>query len=80
MYGFFEKRNKTLWWAIITTVEFMLMMPFLGVIMAPLFYTPEYVASMVSILPFIVPVIIIECIAGAYLGYKIYKRTEKIAR
>ena len=78
IYGFFEKRNKLLWWAILIAVEYMLMNPFLGAMIWPLFYPPEFVATMVSAILLLLPVIIIECVAGGYLGYKIYERVKKL--
>ena len=78
IYGSFKKRNKLLWWAILVAVEYMLMNPILGAIIWPLFYPPEFVATMISATIFLLPVIVIECTAGGYLGYKVYERVKKI--
>lgn len=79
VYGTFKKQNKLIWWAILVTVEFWLLNPFIGLAMkSALLYPPEFMAKFVGVFPLIIPVIIIEAIAGGYLGYKIYQRVNQV--
>jgi hypothetical protein len=78
IYGFFEKRNKLLWWAILASIEFTVITPVIGLLVWPLVLAPETIALWKSALPLIYPVIIAETTAGAYLGHKIYRKVEKL--
>ncbi|MCW4015321.1 MAG: hypothetical protein NWF06_03040 [Candidatus Bathyarchaeota archaeon] len=79
-YGAFKKRNKLLWWALISTVGFWVLTPFIGTLLIkPLTYPPEYVAKLIEVILLLLPLIIIESIAGGYLGHKIYVRIKKDA-
>ena len=80
VYGTFKKQNKLVWWAILVTVEFWSLNPFFGLIIKSLLlYPPEFMTKFIGVLPLVLPVIIVESIAGGYLGHKIYKRVKKVA-
>jgi hypothetical protein len=79
VYRTFKKRNKLVWWAILVSVELWSLNPFFGLIIKSLLlYPPEFMMKFIGLLPFLLPVIIAECIAGGYLGHKIYERIKKI--
>jgi hypothetical protein len=77
-YGFFESRNKLFWWTILVSLEYNVTSPFLSIVLYYLFYPPEFVAAFINVVLLMLPVIIIESIAGGYLGYKVYERVEKL--
>ena len=78
VYEPFNKRNRLLMWAIIATVEFWILNPFIsGYLIKPLFFSPEYITKFIEVALLLLPVIIIESIAGGYIGYKIYRRLKE---
>lgn len=80
IYGFFKRSNKLRWWAIISTLELFLISPFVQMLNFYLFYLPTVLATFVNVILLMLPVIIIEGIAGAIIGYKLYQRIEKVGR
>jgi len=77
-YGYFEKRSKLLLLTLIFAVEYNLASPYFGLVFNYVFYPPEYVTAYASALVFMTPIIVIESIAGGYLGYKVYQRVKKV--
>ncbi len=77
-YGFFKRRNKLGIWAILSTLEFMLVSPFLQMVNFYLFYPPAFLTTFVNVILLMLPVIIVETIAGAFIGYKLYERVRKV--
>jgi hypothetical protein len=78
VYGFFERHNKLFWWTILLSVEYNVVTPVLSILFYSFFYPPEFVETFTSAVLFMFPVIIIESIAGGYLGYKVYSKVEKL--
>jgi hypothetical protein len=78
VYGVFKEKNRLLLWAILVTVIFWVMNPIFGLMVKPFFYPPQFIAKLVDVILMLLPVIIVESIAGGYLGYKIYRRVKKI--
>lgn len=77
-YCFFEKREKLLLWATLGSIEFTFVTQLLGLVVWPLVMTPEAITLWINTLPIIVPVVAAETAIGSYLGYRIYKKVEKI--
>ncbi len=77
-YGRFERKNKLIWWSILCSLVTVLVSPILFILIYS-FYLPNYAAVLGSIVFLLLPVIIIESIAGGYIGYQIYKRVERAA-
>ncbi|PVX25316.1 MAG: hypothetical protein CW691_04870 [Candidatus Bathyarchaeum sp.] len=77
-YGIFNKHNKLFSWSIIMSIEYWIMNPFFGAIVKQIFYSPEVVEQFVNVVLLLLPVIIVEAVAGGYMGYKIYKKVRKI--
>ena len=81
LYGFFEKKKNHLWWVILSQVYYWSMHSLWIVFFASLFFYPfEYMVEQwfIPIVSLMLPIIIIEGIAGGYIGYKIYRRVEKL--
>jgi hypothetical protein len=78
-YGFFKERKRQLLWVAITTTVFWMLNPLFGIaIKSLILFPPDYVASLISTVMLLYPVIIAESIAGALIGYVIYRRVTKI--
>ncbi len=76
VYGFFRKQDRLLLWAILGSMIFWVMNPIFGLMIKPFFFPPEFVTKLVDVIKLLSPVILIESIAGGYIGYKIYERTK----
>jgi len=75
-HGTFERKNKLVWWAILTQGYYWTTHPLLVLSFSKIFFPVEAVAPIMSL---ILPLMIIEAIAGSYIGYTIYRRVEKLA-
>jgi hypothetical protein len=75
------KREKRLFWWILTLQLFSWTThTFMNLLFFSLFIPMETVIEVVAPFMFVMlPIIIIEAIAGSYIGYKIYGRVEKIS-
>lgn len=77
VYGLF-KEKKLLWVTIVTTL-FWMINPLFGItIKSLILFPPDYIANLISTVTLLYPVIIIESIFGALIGYTLYKRVTKI--
>jgi hypothetical protein len=72
VYPFFKRRNKLMLAAIVFSLENFIIDGILRLATYPVFYSPEYASTFVGIFLMMLPVIIIESVAGGYLGFKIY--------
>jgi len=80
-YGYFESRNRLLWWIILLQIFFWATQPFwILVFLASLVYPLESVITIFFIPTMTIglPIMTISAIAGAIIGYKIYRRVENI--
>ena len=78
-YDSFKKRNNLKWWVIFGQVYYWTTESFWLVLVNLMFYRWEpVIATWYTIMPFILPIMIIEAIAGGYLGYKIFQQVKKI--
>ena len=78
-YGKFKRDNRLFRWILALqvyswTAHSFMLLPFLS-----LFIPMAAVISYFSLVTVMLPIIIIEAIAGSYIGYKIYRRVEKIS-
>lgn len=76
-YKTFRNWNKLKLWSVSCTLVFYGIMPFFSLLIRTLFYSPEAVALYVNVILLLSPVIIIESIAGGYIGHQIYLRLKK---
>ena len=81
-YKSFRKRNKLIWWGILSQVYSHTTQPVWTLLFVSVFLAPFEAVLRTWFFPVIVvvlPVIIVEAIAGGYLGYKTYLRVAKLA-
>ena len=81
-YESFRRRNKLLWWGILSQVYSHTTQPIWTLLFVSLLLAPFEAVLRTWFFPVIcvvLPVIIIEAIAGGYIGYKTYLRVSKIA-
>jgi hypothetical protein len=78
VYGFYKKKNRLLLWSIMGAVVYWVMNPFYGLMIKPFFFPPEFAFRILDILYWILPIIIVESIAGGYLGHKIFMRIKRL--
>jgi hypothetical protein len=80
LYGKFKRDNRLFRWILAlqvyswTTYSFMAL-PFLSLFIP----MEDVIAYFVTVLIVWLPIIIVEAVAGSYIGYKIYRRVEKIS-
>jgi len=83
VYGFFKRKNLLILWAISVQVYYWTThsLLILLILSSLLMYPFEAVLEnwYIPIFSVMLPVMIIEAIVGAYIGYKIYRRVEKLA-
>jgi hypothetical protein len=80
IYGFFKKQKMLLIFAIFVATEFLVMGPFFAILIWPLFTSPEVVSTFFNVTLMMLPVIIVESIIGAIIGFKIYERVKNLFR
>jgi len=76
-FGFFKRQDKLMWWVIIDMIIFFLMTPFVTSIYFSFVYAPEFVSFFVNNVILLIPIVIIESVVGAIIGYKLYERGKK---
>lgn len=76
MYEFVKKHNKLLWLTVLFSLQYHLMNSVFSIMIYYLFYSPQRLTSYISVISFVLPVIIVESIAGGYIGYKVYERVK----
>ena len=81
LYGYFKRKDKLLWFAVVTQVYSWTSQPIWTLLFVSLFLSPfESVLRnwFIPIILVVLPVIIVEAIAGGYIGYKTYERVKRI--
>lgn len=81
-YEIFKRRNKLLYWGIISQVYSHTTQPIWTLLFVSVFLAPFEAVLRTWFFPVIcvvLPVIVIEAISGGYLGYKTYLRVAKLA-
>jgi hypothetical protein len=81
VYISFKKRGQLARWAIFGQVFYWTLSPFVILLTLSLFYPINGVITtwFIPVMSIMLPVMIIEAIVGGYMGYKIYRRVEKIS-
>ena len=77
----FERKNKLVWWVVLAQVYYWATHSIWALLFYSLFIPLEEVLTnwFIPIGSVMIPVMIIEAIAGSYIGYKIYSRVEKLS-
>jgi len=80
-YGYFKKENRLFWWILLTQVYHWATLPLWLLPFISLFAPVEEVIEIwfIPVMSVMLPIMIVEAIAGSYTGYKIYKRIENVA-
>ena len=80
-YGYFQTRNKLLWWIILLQIFFWVTQPFWLLGFLAWFVYPLESVLRIFFIPTMtigLPIIMIEAIAGAIIGYKIFRRVKNV--
>ena len=78
-YDYFKRNDKLKWWVILGQVYYWVTDSFWLLLVNLMFYELEpVIATWYMIMPFILPIMFIEAIAGGYLGYNIFQRIKKV--
>ena len=77
IYTVFKNINKLFIWAFLSVLVFLTFTPIFVALNMLLFYPPSVLTAFVSVYFLLLPVTIIEIVIGSYVGYKIFKRTNK---
>ena len=80
-HGFFERRNKLHWWVILTQLYYWSTHSIWVLLLGSLLFFRFELALQfwfIPIMSVMLPVMIVEAVAGGYIGYKVYRRVEKI--
>jgi hypothetical protein len=80
-YGHFKSRNRLRWWIILLQIFFWVTQPFwILIFLASFVYPMENVITFFFIPTITIglPITLISAIAGAIIGYRIYRRVKKI--
>lgn len=77
LFGFFKKREKLVWWSVLTSGVYWAILPFFKIVVMIIYYSPEAVERFIEIVTLLYPIILAEALVGGYIGYLIYKRIMK---
>jgi hypothetical protein len=77
-YVGFTKRGKILIWSILSALVYALGDVFFRMIVFPLFYPLEVVGATLVLILLLLPLSIVEAIAGGIIGYKIYQKVKHL--
>ncbi len=76
-YPFFKKHKRYNYWSILSGgLIYWTIQPLASMAINIEFYAPT-APQLISIMTLLAPVILVEAVAGSYLGYKIYRRINK---
>lgn len=80
VYGFFKRKGRLFWWVIFAQVYYWPTHSLWILLFSSLYYPIQVVIEnwFIPIMSVMLPVIIIEAIAGGCIGYRIYRRVEKL--
>lgn len=78
--SFAQRKNKRLWWIFLAQVYHWTTHSLWTVVFSSLFYPLKAVLDywFIPIMSVLLPVMVMEAVAGAYLGYQIYQRVKKV--
>lgn len=80
LYGKFKRDDRSFWWILLVQLYYWTTLPFWLLPFFSLFAPIEqFIAEwFVPVMSVMLPIMIVETVAGSSLGYKIYRRVEKI--
>ena len=77
-YDSFKQRGKLLRWSILLSISFIFLDIVFRVLTYPLFFPAAYISTFLNITTWLTPIILLESVAGGYLGYKIFQRIKNL--
>jgi hypothetical protein len=80
-HGFFERRNKLQWWVILTQLYYWSTHSIWTLLLGSLLFFRFELALQfwfIPVMSVMLPVMIVEAILGAIIGYKTFRRVEKL--
>jgi hypothetical protein len=77
LYGFFKRKNQLFFWVIFDMLVFFLITPFSYSLFFSCFYAPDVASAFINTVLLLLPVVIIESIIGAVVGYRIFQRLKR---
>ena len=78
LYGRFERKNRLYWLTILLVVFFFTTGPVIDMLYFSLFVPFEVLSVVYSFVFLMLPLIIVLAIVGGSIGYRIYRRVEKL--
>jgi hypothetical protein len=76
LYGVFKKHKKLVFWSVLVSVVYWALNPFFSTVVKYLFFSPEVMEAFLNVVLVLLPVIMIEAIAGGIIGYQIHQRLK----
>lgn len=77
LYGRFKRKDKLLWWTMLSGTTFFLILPFFQTLFFPLFFPPEFIENFKNVVFIMLPWIVGGSLFGGYLAYFIYGKIPK---
>lgn len=74
LYQKFKDSNRLDWWSVLVCLVFFSVLPFLQLLLFPLYFPSQFMEVFTDVLLLMSPWIIGGAIAGGYFGYKVYRR------
>lgn len=81
-HGIFKRKNKLVWWATLSQLYSWTSQPIWTLLFVSIFLVPFEAVVRTWFIPVILvsfPMIIIEAIAGAYIGHRIFRKIENFS-
>jgi hypothetical protein len=80
LYGKFKRDDRLFWWTLLVQVYYWTTLPFWLLPFFSLFAPIErFIAEwFVPVMSIMLPIAIVEALAGSYIRYNIYRRVEKL--
>jgi len=80
LHGKFKRDNRLFWWILTLQLFSWTLHTFINLPFHLLFIPmEEFMAVFVPLISVMLPIIIVEAVAGSFIGYKIYGRVERIS-
>jgi hypothetical protein len=76
LYPVFSGRKKLKLWSVLNGLFYWLLQPLVSILISTFLYAPAFFSTFVSVFVMLLPVTIVESLAGGYLGYRLYQRVK----
>jgi hypothetical protein len=72
LYPVFSGRKKLKLWSVLNGLFYWLLQPLVSILISTFLYAPAFFSTLFSVFVMLLPVTIVESLAGGYLGYRLY--------